>query len=114
MQLLWVKAPLLLRRHPPVLAAVLLTTALAALAAAAVPLVRAGVQGESLAAQVQEMSPLAAGFEIRVFDTPVAGSGRRRAAAERLARSIPFLGPPVTSSLLPVQVVDSGLDVVAL
>lgn len=114
MQLLWVKAPLLLRRHPPVLAAVILTTALAALAAAAVPLVRAGVEGESLAAQVREMSPLAAGFEVRVFDTPIAGSGERRAAAERLARSIPFLGPPVVSSLLPIQVEGSGLDVVAL
>jgi putative ABC transport system permease protein len=113
-RLLWVKAPLLLRRHPPVLAAVLLTTALSALAAAAVPLVRAGVEGESLAAQVREMSPLAAGFEIRVLDTPIAGSARRRAAAARLARSIPFLGPPVVSSLLPVQVEGSGLDVVAL
>ncbi len=114
MQLLWVKAPLLLRRHPPVLAAVILTTALAALAAAAVPLVRAGVESESLAAQVRAMSPLAAGFEIRVFDTPVAGSSRRQAAADRLARSIDFLGHPVVSSLLPVQVEGSGLDVVAL
>jgi putative ABC transport system permease protein len=113
-RLLWVKAPLLLRRHPPVLAAVILTTALAALAAAAVPLVRAGVESESLAAQVRDISPLAAGFELRVFDTPIAGSSERRAAARRLARSIRFLGPPVTSSLLPVQVVGSGLDVVAL
>jgi len=113
-QALWVKAPLLLRRHPPVLAAVLLTTALAALAAAAVPLVRAGVEGESLAAELRSISPLAAGFEVQVFDTPVAGSSVRRAAADHLARSIDYLGPPVVSSLLPAQVVGSGLDVVAL
>jgi putative ABC transport system permease protein len=117
-RLLWVKAPLLLlRRHPPVLAAVLVTTALAALAAAAVPLVRAGVESESLAGQLRSISPLAAGFEIEVFDTPPTGAAGRRAAAARLARSTRFLGPPVVSSLLPVQVDGSaspGLAVVAL
>lgn len=99
------------------LAAVLLTTALAALAAAAVPLVRAGVESESLAGRVRSMSPLAAGFEIRVFGAPARGDGDRRAAAAALGRTIPFLGPVVSSTLLPVQVdgsAEPGLELVAL
>jgi hypothetical protein len=97
-RVLWVKAPLLLRRHPPVLLAVVLSIALAAFAAAAVPLVRAGVESESLDAQLRSMSPLAAGLEIRVQET-VAGDDGRRAAATRLGRSVRFLGMPVLSSL---------------
>ncbi|MGN6796558.1 MAG: hypothetical protein ACTHKS_00250 [Gaiellaceae bacterium] len=99
MRVLWVKAPLLLRRHPPVLAAVVLSIALAALAAAAVPLVRAGVESESLNGQLQSMSPLAAGFEIRVQEGRVGGDDARRSAAVRFGRTVRFLGAPVLSSL---------------
>ena len=103
MRVLWVKAPLLLRRHPPVLAAVVLSTALAALAASAVPLVRAGVESESLSGQLRSMSALAAGFELRVQEGRIGGDSARRAAATRLGRSVRFLGPPVLSSLIPIQ-----------
>ena len=99
MRVLWVKAPLLLRRHPPVLAAVVLSIALAALAASAVPLVRAGVESESLSGQLRSMTPLAAGFEIRVQEGRFDGDRARRSAAVRLGRSVRFLGPPVLSSL---------------
>ena len=99
MRVLWVKAPLLLRRHPPVLAAVILAIALAALAASAVPLVRAGVENESLSAQLRSMTPLAAGLEIHVQEGRVGRDGARRAAAVRLGRSVRFLGAPVLSSL---------------
>jgi hypothetical protein len=102
-RVLWVKAPLLLRRHPPVLAAVVLSITLAALAAAAVPLVRAGVESESLSGQLQTMSPLAAGFEIHIADSRSAGDEQRRANAVRFGRSIRFLGPPVLSSLVSTQ-----------
>jgi hypothetical protein len=98
-RVLWVKAPLLLRRHPPVLAAIVLSIALAALAAAAVPLVRAGVESESLSGQVRSMSPLAAGLEIRVQEGRVGDDDTRRAAAARLGRSVRFLGRPVASTL---------------
>jgi len=110
-RVLWVKAPLLLRRHPPVLAAVVLSTALAALAASAVPLVRAGVESESLNSQLRSMSPLAAGFELRVQEGPVAGDTARRAAATRLGRSVRFLGRPVLSSLIVTEGIQvSGSD----
>jgi hypothetical protein len=98
-RVLWVKAPLLLRRHPPVLAAVALAVALAALAAAAVPLLRAGVESESLNGRLRTMSPLAAGFEIRVQGGGARDDDARRAAAVRLGRSVRFLGAPVLSSL---------------
>jgi putative ABC transport system permease protein len=98
-RVLWVKAPLLLRRHPPVLAAVVLSITLAALAASAVPLVRAGVESESLNGQLRSMSPLAAGLEVRVQEGRVGGDTSRRAAAVRLGRSVRFLGAPVLSSL---------------
>ena len=88
MRVLWVKAPLLLRRHPPVLAAVVLSITLAALAASAVPLVRAGVESESLSGQLRSMTPLAAGFEIRVQEGRVGEDAGRRSAAVRLGRSV--------------------------
>jgi hypothetical protein len=110
-RVLWVKAPLLLRRHPPVLAAVVLSIALAALAASAVPLVRAGVENESLSGQLRSMTPLAAGLEIRVEEGGIGRDGARRAAAVQLGRSVRFLGPPVLSSLVPTQGIQvSGSD----
>jgi hypothetical protein len=107
-RILWVKAPLLLRRYPAVLAAVVLSIAFAALAAAAVPLVRAGVESESLSGRLRTMSPLAAGFEIRVQGGGARGDGARRAAAVRLGRSVRFLGPPVLSSLTAGAIQVSG------
>jgi hypothetical protein len=88
------------------LAAVVLSIALAALAAAAVPLVRAGVESESLNGQLRTMSPLAAGLEIRVQGGRAGDDGARRAAAARFGRSVRFLGAPVLSSLTtnPIQV----------
>jgi putative ABC transport system permease protein len=93
------------------LAAVVLSTALATLAASAVPLVRAGVESESLNAQLRSMSPLAAGFELRVQEGRIGGDGSRRAAATRLGRSVRFLGRPVLSSLIPTEGIQvSGSD----
>jgi putative ABC transport system permease protein len=110
-RVLWVKAPLLLRRHPPVLAAVVLSITLAALAASAVPLVRAGVESESLNSQLHSMTPLAAGFELRVQEGRIGGDSARRAAAVRLGRSVRFLGAPVLSSLISIQGIQvSGSD----
>ena len=108
MRVLWVKAPLLLRRHPPVLAAVVLSIALAALAASAVPLVRAGVESQSLNGQLRTMSPLAAGLEIRVQGGRAGEDGARRAAAVRFGRSVRFLGAPVLSSLTTNAIQVSG------
>src|SRR6266516_5471364 len=117
MRALWVKAPFVLRRHPPLLAALLLVTALAALAAASSPLVRAGVESESLKGQLRNMTPLAAGLEIKVGGGTVVGDRARRAAAARVAQNLPFVGPPVLSSMLPAQVAGpagAGVEVVAL
>ena len=114
---LWVKAPLLLRRHPPLLLAAVVAAGLAALAAAAPPLVGAGVESESLQGQLRTMTPLGAGFEITTFGTTPGGDAARRAAAARLGRSFPSLGPVVASSLLPAQVAGTaapGLGVVPL
>ena len=99
------------------LAAVAVVTALAALAAAALPLVRAGFESESLQSQVRVMSPLGAGFEITTFGSTASGDRRRREAAARLGRGLPSLGRPVSSSLVQAIVAGTaapGLDVVAL
>jgi putative ABC transport system permease protein len=96
---------------------VILTAALAALSAAALPLVRAGVESESLDAQFRTMSPLAAGFEVRTFGNHVTTDGDRRAAAVGLGRRLPALGRPVLSSLVATQVAGSaapGTEVIAL
>jgi hypothetical protein len=90
------------------LAAVVLSIALAALAAAAVPLVRAGVESESLNAQLRSMSPLAAGLEIRVQEVRAGGDAARRGAAVRFGRSVRFLGTPVLSSLTTGEIQVAG------
>lgn len=116
MRVLWVKAPLVLRRHPPVLAAVVLMSALAALAAAATPMVRAGVESESLKRQLRDLTPLAAGLAIRTGG-PLSREDDRRAAASALSDRVRYLGAPVATSLLPVQISGSdqpGLRVVAM
>ena len=98
MRVLWVKAPFVLRRHPAVLAAITLMALLAALAAASSPLVRAAVESESLKGQLQVMSPLSAGFEVQTAYARLSADTARRAAAMRLARRLPFVGPAVVSS----------------
>lgn len=102
---MWLRAPLLLRRHPPLLAAIVLISALAALAAAATPYVRAGVESESLKGELRTMSPLAAGLDLDVRGGgTIAQDVARRAAATRFARRVPYVGKVVVSSRLPVQV----------
>lgn len=97
MRVLWIKAPLVLRRHPAVLAAVVATSLLVGLAAASAPFVRAGVESESLRGQLRTMTPLAAGLELTV-DGPPAGDRRRRAALLALGRGLPSSGAPVPAS----------------
>jgi hypothetical protein len=114
---LWVKAPFVLRRHPALLASVLFAAALAGLAAASLPLVRAGVESESLRGQLRSLTPLAAGLEVTVPSGDRKGDRDRRAAAVRFGADVPALGPPVMSSLLPAQLAGpagAGVEVVAL
>jgi hypothetical protein len=94
---LWRKAPAVLLRYPAVLAAVLAFSLLAALAAAAGPFVRAGVESESLHSQLAQVTPLAAGLEIR-GEMPYAPVASRRPAIDALARTIPGVGPPVLTT----------------
>lgn len=113
MRVLWLRAPFVLRRHPPVLAAVVVLTALAAVAAGSVPLVRAGVESESLKSQLRTMSPLGAGLEI-ISGGHVDGDLARRRAATALGRRLPFLGAPVESTLFDTTLPPSGPNVVVL
>jgi hypothetical protein len=117
MRALWIKAPFVLRSHPALLVSVLSATALAALSAASWPLVRAGVESESLRGQLRTMTPLAAGLEIRVGRGDSTTDRARRAAAIRLGESVTSFGPAVVSSLLPAQLAGpagAGTEVVAL
>jgi putative ABC transport system permease protein len=114
---LWTKAPFVLRAHPALLVSVVSATALAALSAASWPLVRAGVESESLQGQLQRMTPLAAGLEIRGGSGDASADRARRAAAIRLGESFTSFGPAVVSSLLPAQLAGPaapGTEVVAL
>ena len=105
MGVLWVKAPFVLRRHRALLAAVVACSAFAALAAAATPILRAGVESESLRGELVSMSPLAAGLDVDVLAAgPIARDRSRRSTARKLAAPVPFVGAPVVSSRLPVQV----------
>jgi len=115
---MWTRAPLLLRRYPQLLTAIVLIAMLAALAAAAAPYVRAGVESESLKGTVRTMSPLAAGLDLDVRAAgPIALDRARRAAAARLARSVPYLAGVVASSRVAVQAGNAfgnGLDLYAV
>lgn len=98
---LWRNAPLALFRHPAVLVAVASAACLVALAAASAPLLRAGAESEALKGKLDLLTPLNAGATIR---TPVHGNApaadrRRRAAVRELARSLPFVGAPVLTTL---------------
>lgn len=107
MRILWAKAPFVLRRHPAVLAAIVVMSLLAALAAASSPLVRAAVESESLQGQLRQMSPLAAGFQLEGPYARLSGDRARRAAATRLARTLPFVGPAVVSSQIYAQIANA-------
>lgn len=97
MTVLWRKAPVVLLRYPAVLAAVLAFSLLAALAAAAGPFVRTGVESESLHSQLGQVTPLAAGLEIR-GEMPYTPEASRRSAIDALARTIPGVEPPVLTT----------------
>lgn len=87
------------------------------LAAASWPLVRAGVESQSLQGQLRSMTPLAAGLEIRVTTADPSGDRGRRAAAVGFRGRSTSLGSPVVSSLLPAQLAGpagAGTEVVAL
>jgi putative ABC transport system permease protein len=90
----WIKAPWVLARHPAALLSVLAASFLVALAAMAAPLVRAGVESESLQGQLAAMSPLATGLEIRTF---VGAGSAVPAAAAALPRVLPLLAAPVVT-----------------
>jgi hypothetical protein len=94
MRVLWVKAPWVLARHPAVFLSVMATSLLVALAATSAPVVRAGVESESLKGQLVAMSPLAAGLEIRTF---VAAGSVVPAAAAALPSVLPLLAAPVVT-----------------
>src|SRR6516225_8761915 len=116
MRALWIAAPLALTRHAAVFAAVVVAVALAAAAAASTPLVRAGVQSESLKSHIRAMSPLAAGLEVRTAGS-ASTDRRRRAAAVRFGRSLPYAAQPVLTSSFTAAVAGSegqGLEIVPL
>jgi putative ABC transport system permease protein len=113
---LWARAPFVLRRHPAILASVAVVAALAALVSTGSPFVRAAVRSESLRGQVRQLSPLAAGLEIRSGGR-FATDGARRAAAARFAREVAKTGSPVLTSVVDVQLAgpsNDGIDVVAM
>lgn len=63
-RVLWQKAPFALIRQPALLASVFAASVLIGLAAATAPVLRSGIESESLHAQLEAMSPLAAGLEV--------------------------------------------------
>ena len=97
MAVLWRKAPGVLLRYPAVLVSVLAFSLLVSLAAAAGPFIRTGVESESLHSQLAQVTPLAAGLEIRgqTAYSPVAA---RRPAIDAVARTIPGVGTPVMTT----------------
>ena len=99
---LWVKAPFVLGRHRSVLLAVVCASFLVALAAASAPLLRAGAESEALKGKLQQLSPLAAGLTIETRGSRdrniAAGDEARRAAAVRLAESLPFVEAPLLTT----------------
>ena len=117
MRVLWVKAPLLLVRYPPLFAALFALAGLAALASASAPMLRRGIESGSVQSQLRDLSPLATGLDVRVPAGRVDGDLRRRAAAVRVARGVEGVGPPVVTSMLPVQAggtVAPGLELIAM
>ena len=111
MRVLWVKAPWALARHPAALVSVMAASFLVALAATSAPVVRAGVESESLKGQLVAMSPLAAGLEIR---TSVRAGSAVPATVAGLPSVLPRLTAPVVtdqSSAIVVSPTESGLEV---
>jgi hypothetical protein len=116
---IWRRAPLALVRRPAVFAAVASASLLAALAASSGPLGRAGIESEALKGKLAALTPLAAGLTI----DRGSGSGRsktvegiaqadsaRRAAVERLARTLPSTGTPVLTSTTYAAVGGTALE----
>jgi putative ABC transport system permease protein len=99
---LWAKAPLALLRHRSVLLAIASASFLVALAAASAPLLRAGAESEALKGKLDQLTPLAAGLTIETAGARdrdlVRGDRARRAAAARLARTLPFVGAPILTT----------------
>jgi len=113
-RVLWVKAPWVLARHPAALVSVMAASFLVALAATSAPVVRAGVESESLKGQLAAMSPLAAGLEIRTF---VGAGSVVPTAAAALPRALPLLAAPVVtdeSSAIVAGLDGSGLELVPM
>lgn len=104
MAVLWRKAPGVLLRYPAVLVGVLAFSLLASLAAAAGPFVRTGVESESLHSQLAQVTPLAAGLEIRGVTT-FGGQATRRAAIDALARTITGVEAPVLTTFVEDQAI---------
>lgn len=102
---LWTHAPFALLRHRSVLLAVFCAAFLLALAAASAPLLRAGAESEALKGKLNQLSPLVAGLTIETRETRdrdvARGDGLRRAAAIRLARSLPFVASPILTTVTP-------------
>jgi putative ABC transport system permease protein len=103
---MWRRAPLALIRRPAIFVAVASASLLAALAASSGPLGRAGIESEALKGKLAALTPLAAGLTIErsggSSNDSAAGIGRadraRRAAAVRLAETLPATGAPVLTS----------------
>jgi putative ABC transport system permease protein len=99
---LWAKAPFVLLRHPAVLLGVAAAAFLVATAAASAPLLRAGAESAALETRLHELTPLAAGLTIETRPNSVRDPERtdrtRRAAAARLARTLPYVGDAILTS----------------
>ncbi len=108
--MLWRRAPFVLRRHPVVGISVLCAAFVVAIAAASAPLLRAAATSSALKGKLQSLTPLAAGLEVHQpvgSERSVPGSAKavattdraRRAAAERLAESLPWVGAAVVATM---------------
>jgi hypothetical protein len=119
---LWQRAPFVLRRHPVVAVSVLCAAFVVAIAAASAPLLRAAATSGALKGKLQSLTPLAAGLEVRQpsgsellvaqsVEAFAATDQARRAAAQRLAESLPWVGSAVVTTLGHAQVAqEQGLD----
>ncbi|HST18494.1 MAG TPA: FtsX-like permease family protein [Gaiellaceae bacterium] len=117
MRVLWAKAPLLLLRYPQLFAALIALAGLTAVVAASAPMLHRGIESGSLQAQLRDLSPLAAGLEVRVPSGRFESDRRRREAAIRVARDVDGVGTPVVTTLIPVTAggqVAPGLELVAM
>src|SRR4051812_20415407 len=82
-------------------------SALAALSAAATPIVRAGVQSESLKKELGALTPLTAGLKVTTGG-PLRNDAARRRAADNLGSRVEFFGRPVLASYFNAQFVGTA------